>query len=78
MSHAANLTKYNCQFNEGPKGLKLNWDYTREMSKCDTAQRPKPSLRNLVSIAHSRCHDYFSFPQIQAHEGFRIGASDLI
>ena len=24
------------QSNEGPKGLKLNWDYTREMSKCDT------------------------------------------
>ena len=26
----------NCQFDEAPKGPKLSWDYTSEMSKCDT------------------------------------------
>ena len=36
--HAANLTKYNWRFDEGPKGLKLNHDYMSEMSKCNTAQ----------------------------------------
>ena len=36
--HAANLTKYNWWFDEGPKGLKLNHDYMSEMNKCNTAQ----------------------------------------
>ena len=27
---------WNCQFDEGPKGPKLSWDYTSEMRKCDT------------------------------------------
>ncbi len=26
----------NYQFDEGPKGPKLSWDCTSEMSKCDT------------------------------------------
>ena len=30
------MSSFNCQFNEGPKGPKLNWDCTKEMSKCDT------------------------------------------
>ena len=28
----------NCQFDEGPLGPKLSWDYTSEMSKCDTGR----------------------------------------
>ena len=35
--HAANLTKYNWWFDEGPGGLKLNRNYMSEMSKCNTA-----------------------------------------
>ena len=28
----------NCQFDKGPLGPKLSWDYTSEMSKCDTGK----------------------------------------
>jgi len=28
----------NCQFSEGPRGPKLSWDYTNEMSKCNTGK----------------------------------------
>ena len=45
ISHAADLTKYNCQFDEGPK---LSWDYTSEMSKCDTAYPPT----QVVTLIH--------------------------
>ena len=30
----------NCQFGEGPRGLKASWNYMSEMSKCDTALPP--------------------------------------
>ena len=31
------LLPYNyCQFDEGPRGPKLNWDCINEVSKCDT------------------------------------------
>ena len=42
MSHAANVMKYNCQFGEGPRGLKASWNYMSEMSKSDTALPPTP------------------------------------
>ena len=37
VSHAASTTKYNCQFDKGPK---LSWDYMSGTSKCDTALPP--------------------------------------
>ena len=40
VSHAVNLTKYNYQFGEGPRGSKASWNYMSEMSKCDTALPP--------------------------------------
>ena len=48
VAHAANLMKYNCQFDEGPRGLKLNWDCMNEMSKCDTAL-PNP-IHHILSL----------------------------
>ena len=58
MSHAANLMKYNCQFNEGPK---LNWDCTKEMSKCDTAHIHPP----FVFPCHTLARGVFSGMQIE-------------
>ena len=50
MVQAANLMKYNCQFQEGPRGPKLSWDYTSDMSKCDTGPAFPPSLRSFVIL----------------------------
>ena len=45
---------FNCQFDEGPRGPKLSWDYTSEMGKCDTG---KYSFLHYVSeylpVAHA-------------------------
>ena len=54
MSHAASLTKYNYQFDEGPKGPRLSWDYTSETSKCDTAL-PPTSMIPVVSNTGAEC-----------------------
>ena len=49
--------KYNWQFCEGPKGLKVNCNYMNEMSKCNTAQSP-PTLECFTFFFHCR---YFVF-----------------
>ena len=47
---AASLTKYNYQFDEGPKGPKLNCGYMSETSKCYTARPPSPSVFLSLSL----------------------------
>jgi len=50
--HAANLTKCNCWFDEGPRGLKLNRDYMSKMSKCNTALPAHMNVSFSVDFAH--------------------------
>ena len=69
MSHAASLTKYNYQFDEGPKGPKLSWDYTSEMSKCDTAHQPT-SMIPVVSNTGAECR--LNYEMITAVRGPRV------
>ena len=43
--------KYNWQFDEGLKGLKLNCDYMSKMSECNTAQSPPSQVSCYIAIS---------------------------